>query len=85
MLPTNYEVLEREIEVLDCMTGNRDRQIWRIARGLGRRRTELKVGDSDTPPFIDAGTNEPGKGPNGAHIYLDGDGSHQQDEARAGA
>ena len=29
--------------------------------------------DSDTPPFIDAQTNEPGKGPNGAHIFLPGD------------
>ena len=72
VLPTNYEVLEREVEVLDHMTGNRDRQIWRIARGLGPNPAEVKVGDSDTPPFIDAGTNEPGKGPNGAHIYLDG-------------
>ena len=54
------------------MTGNRDRQIWRIARGLGPNPAEVEVGDSDTPPFIEAGTNEPGKGPNGAHIYLDG-------------
>jgi lysophospholipase L1-like esterase len=65
-LPTNYEVLEREVEVLDHMTSNRDRQIWRIARGLGPSPAEVKVGDSDTPPFINAGTNEPGKGPNGA-------------------
>ena len=73
VLPTNYEVLQREVDVLDHMTNNRDRQIWRIARGLGPSPAEVKVGDSDTPPFIDAGTNEPGKGPNGAHIYLDGE------------
>ena len=73
VLPTNYEVLQREVDVLDHMTINRDRQIWRIARGLGPSPAEVKVGDSDTPPFIDAGTNEPGKGPNGAHIYLDGE------------
>src|SRR4029079_4807759 len=45
-LPTNYEVLEREVEVLDHMTSNRDRQIWRIARGLGPSPAEVKVGDS---------------------------------------
>ena len=73
VLPTNYEVLEREVEVLDYMTATRDRQIWRIARGLGPSPTEVKVGDSDTPPFVDAGTNEPGKGPNGEHVYLDGE------------
>ena len=55
VLPTNYEVLEREVEVLDQMTSNRDRQIWRTARGLGPSATEVKVSDSDTPPFIDAG------------------------------
>ena len=73
VLPTNYEVLEREVEVLDHLTSNRDRQIWRVARGLARSETELKVSDSDTPPFIDASTNEPGKGPAGAHIYLSGE------------
>jgi glucose/arabinose dehydrogenase/azurin/lysophospholipase L1-like esterase len=72
VLPSNYEVLQREVEVLDHLTMNRDRQIWRIARGLNPSPAELKVGDSDTPPFIDAGTNEPGKGPGGAHIYADG-------------
>ena len=73
VLPTNYEVLEREVEVLDHMTSNRDQQVWRVARGLARNDAELKVADSDTPPFIDAATNEPGKGPGGAHIYLDGE------------
>jgi glucose/arabinose dehydrogenase/azurin/lysophospholipase L1-like esterase len=73
VLPTNYEVLEREVEVLDHLTSNRDRQIWRIARGLGPSAADLKVSDSDTPPFIDAGTNEPGKTPKGEHIYLDGE------------
>ena len=72
VLPTNYEVLEREVEVLDHLTMNREKQVWRIARGAGPSPAELKVADSDTPPFIEAGTNEPGKGPGGAHIYIDG-------------
>jgi lysophospholipase L1-like esterase len=71
VLPTNYEVLQREISVLDVMTGNRDRRIWAVAGGSDVK--DVKVDDSDTPPFIDAQTNEPGPGPNGAHIFLDGE------------
>ncbi len=74
VLPTNYEVLEREVAVLDVLTSNRDRVVWRIAKGLTTApQAELKVADSDTPPFITASTNEPGKGPNGEHIYLGGE------------
>ena len=74
VLPTNYDVLEREVSVLDVLTANRDRVIWRLAKGLtAAPQTELKVADSDTPPFINAGTNEPGTGPNGEHIYAGGE------------
>ena len=68
ILPTNYEVLQREISMLDVMTANRDRRIWAVSRGA-----DVKVEDSDTPPRIDAKTNEPGKGPDGAHIFLNGE------------
>jgi glucose/arabinose dehydrogenase/lysophospholipase L1-like esterase len=74
VLPTNYEVLQREISVLDVMTGNRDRRIWALAGGSDVKDVkDVKVDDSDTPPFIDAQTNEPGPGPNGAHVFLDGE------------
>ena len=66
-LPSNYEVLQREISMLDVMTRNRDRRIWAVAGG-----SDLKVDDSNTPPPIDAQTNEPGRGPGGAHVFLDG-------------
>jgi hypothetical protein len=66
-LPTNYEVLQREISILDVMTRNRDQRIWAVAGGSDR-----KVNDSNTPPPIDAETNEPGRGPNGAHVFLEG-------------
>jgi glucose/arabinose dehydrogenase len=73
VLPTNYEVLQREISVLDVMTSNRDRRIWAVAGGSDVKAVKVvKVDDSDTPPFIDAQTNEPGLGPNGAHVFLDG-------------
>lgn len=73
ILPTNYEVLQREISALDVMTSNRDRRIWAVARG-----SDLKVDDSDTPPRIDAKTNESGRAPDGAHVFLDGEEAIQQ-------
>jgi glucose/arabinose dehydrogenase/azurin/lysophospholipase L1-like esterase len=79
VLPTNYEVLEREISVLDVLTSNRDKRIWAIARGTADpKAADLKALDSDTPPLIDAKTNEPGKGPNGAHIFVPGEAAIQQ-------
>ena len=36
VLPTNYDVLQRELPILDVMTANRDRRIWAVARGGGR-------------------------------------------------
>jgi glucose/arabinose dehydrogenase len=72
ILPSNYEVLERELAVLDVMTTNRDRRIWSIAKGTTPAPSVLRADDADTPQFIPAGTNEPGKGPNGAHVYLEG-------------
>jgi glucose/arabinose dehydrogenase len=63
ILPSNYDVLQRELPMLDQMTSNRDRRIWAIARG-----GDLKVDDSNTPAPIDAKTNLPGASPfkNGA-------------------
>jgi putative heme-binding domain-containing protein len=65
---TNRVVMQREMEVLDAMTANRDRRVWAVAQG-----GDLKVDDSNTPAFIDVKTNKPGKGPNGAHIFEDGE------------
>jgi putative membrane-bound dehydrogenase-like protein len=73
VLPSNYEVLQREMSVLDVMTSNRDRRIWAIARGEGAKAADVKIDDTDTPPLIDAQTNEPGKGSNGRHIFVEGE------------
>ncbi len=73
VLPTNYEVLQREVSVLDVMTANRERRVWALARGADPKSADLKVLDSDTPPLINALTNEPGKGPNGEHMFMPGD------------
>ena len=68
------------MEILDVMTANRDKRIWAIAKG-----GDLKIDDSNTPAFVPVKTNLPGKGPNGEHIFLDGeeaikDEGHQGDE-----
>ncbi len=65
---TNRVVAQREMEVLDVMTANRDPRIWAAAEGR-----ELKVDDSNTPPFIPVTTNKPGAGPGGAHLFLSGE------------
>ena len=65
---TNRVVAQREMEVLDVMTANRDKRIWAVAQGK-----DLVVDDSNTPPFIPVKTNKPGTGPNGEHIFLDGE------------
>jgi putative heme-binding domain-containing protein len=64
---TNRVVMQREMEVLDVMTANRDKRVWAIARG-----SDMKVDDSNTPPFIPVVTNRPGPLPGGKHIFLDG-------------
>ena len=58
ILPSNYEVLQRELPILDVMTANRDRRIWALAKGSDAK-ADPKIDDSDTPPFIDARTNFP--------------------------
>ena len=65
---TNRVVAQREMEVLDVMTANRDRAIWAAAQGK-----EYKIDDSNTPPFIPVKTNKPGAGPNGEHLFLSGE------------
>jgi putative heme-binding domain-containing protein len=65
---TNRVVAQRELEVLDEMTANRDPKIWAAARGK-----DYKVDDSNTQPFIAVPTNKPGAGPDGAHVFLGGE------------
>ena len=58
VLPTNYEVLQRELPILDVLTANRDRRIWAVSRGADAK-ADPKVDDSDVPPAISARTNFP--------------------------
>lgn len=65
---TNREVMQREMEVLDVMTANRDRVVWAAAKGQ-----KVEPDDSITPPFIPVVTNKPGPLPGGKHIFLTGE------------
>ncbi len=65
---TNREVLNRELEVLDQMTRNRDRLIHARARGQ-----EIADLDRDLPPFLPVKTNIPGPLPDGAHRFQTGE------------
>ena len=63
---TNRIVAQREMAVLDVMTGNRDKLIWDAARGKDPKPAD----DSNTPDFIPVITNKPGPLPGGKHVFL---------------
>jgi putative heme-binding domain-containing protein len=62
---TNYEVVQRELEMLDLQTSNRDKAVWTVARG-----GEYKPVDDNLPPFIPVVSNKPGPLPGGKHVFL---------------
>ncbi|MDX1963882.1 MAG: GDSL-type esterase/lipase family protein [Pirellulales bacterium] len=65
---TNYEVLQRELEIIDIMTSNRDAAVWAVAQGK-----PVKIDDSNVPPFIPVITNKPGPNPDKSHVFLGGE------------
>ena len=67
---TNRVVMDREMEVLDAMTANRDKVVWAAAQG--RKET---VGSDNAPDFIPVVTNKPGKLEGGKHEFLSGVGA----------
>lgn len=65
---SNRVVMQREMEILDVLTANRDKLIWAAAQG-----EDIKVDDGNTPEFIPVKTNKPGPLAGGKHLFLDGD------------
>jgi glucose/arabinose dehydrogenase len=63
---SNWDVLQREMEVLDVMTANRDKRVWAAAQGKN-----VTADDSNTPPQIAVKSNKLGPGPRGEHTFLD--------------
>lgn len=64
---SNYEVVQRELEMLDLQTSNRDKQVWAVARG-----GEYQPVDDNLPPLIPVVSNKPGPLPGGKHVFLGG-------------
>ncbi|MBS0263441.1 MAG: HEAT repeat domain-containing protein [Planctomycetes bacterium] len=62
---SNYGTVQRELEVLDILTANREQQVWALAQGK-----DPKVDDSNLPPFFPVISNKPGPLEGGKHLYL---------------
>ncbi|MDA0836561.1 MAG: GDSL-type esterase/lipase family protein [Planctomycetota bacterium] len=65
---SNFEVLQREMEIRDIMTANRDKAIWAVAKG-----GTAKPDDSNTPPQLVVKPNRTGPGPDGNFIFHSGE------------
>ncbi len=64
---SNADVMQREMEIFDVMTANRDKRIWAIARG-----GDLEVIDDNIPPEVEVQTNKQGPNEDGSWPYLGG-------------
>lgn len=65
---SNYSVTQRELEVIDLMTANRERVVWGAAQGK-----TIPPDDSNLPEFIPVISNKPGTLPGGKHQLLSGE------------
>lgn len=64
----NRDTMQREMEMRDVMTANRDRRIWAVAQG-----SDLAIQDDNLPPPIEVESNKPGPNPDGSHRFLGGE------------
>ncbi|MFN9719219.1 MAG: PA14 domain-containing protein [Planctomycetota bacterium] len=64
---TNFDVMQRELEILEAMTANRDAVIWAAAQGK-----DIKPDDSNLPKPLEVKTNKPGQLEDGRHKFLGG-------------
>ena len=64
---SNADVMNREMEIFDVMTANRDKRIWAIAQG-----GDLQVNDDNIPEQVAVETNKKGPNPDGSWPYLGG-------------
>jgi glucose/arabinose dehydrogenase len=65
---SNYSVGQRELEILDVKTSNRDKVVWAIAQGQ-----KAIADDSNIPDLIPVISNKPGPLPGGQHEFLSGE------------
>ncbi len=62
---TNFDVMQRELEILESMTANRDAVIWAAAQGK-----DIMPDDSNLPRPLEVKTNKPGELEGGRHKFL---------------
>ena len=65
---SNYSVAQRELDVLDTLTSNRDKVVWAAAQGKA-----VKPDDINLPPFLPVISNKPGPLEGGKHLFLTGE------------
>lgn len=64
----NRDTMQREMQMRDVMTENREKRVWAVARG-----GDLEVKDDNLPESIEVKTNKPGANPDGSHVFLSGE------------
>ena len=64
---SNYSVGQRELDILDVKTSNRDKVVWSTARGKSD-----KADDANIPALIPVISNKPGPLEGGKHEFLTG-------------
>ncbi|MEZ6031618.1 MAG: GDSL-type esterase/lipase family protein [Planctomycetaceae bacterium] len=62
---TNFDVMQRELEILIAMTANRDEVIWAAANGK-----TIEPDDGNLPKPLEVKTNKPGALHDGRHKFL---------------
>ncbi len=62
---TNFDVMQRELEILTVMTANRDMEIWDAAAGRKADRDDIPL-----PKPLEVKTNKPGELEEGRHKFL---------------
>lgn len=65
---SNYSVGQRELDVLDTLTSNRDKVVWDAAQGK-----TTKPVDNNLPEFLQVISNKPGPLEGGKHLFLSGE------------
>ena len=65
---SNYSVGQRELDILDVKTANRDKVVWAVAQGK-----TLAPDDSNLPELIQVISNKPGPLEGGKHEFLSGE------------
>lgn len=65
---SNYSVGQRELDILDVKTSNRDKVVWATAQGK-----TVSADDSNIPSLIPVISNKPGPLEGGKHEFLNGE------------